>query len=91
MCNAAVIEDQFTFVPDRFKAEEMCDKAVREDPFSLLCVPDWFVTQQQVKIWHHDDDFYDDDDDDEIIEWYDGHEKYKAQKAQIKKELMLIS
>ena len=69
----------------------MCDKAVREDPFSLLCVPDWFVTQQQVKIWHHDDDFYDDDDDDEIIEWYNGHEKYKAQKAQIKKELMLIA
>ena len=85
MCDAAVMEDScvLEFVPDHFKAQEMCDEAVKEDPFSLICVPDWFVTQQQVKLRHDDDNFYDDDD--EIIEWYDGCEKRKAQKAQIKK------
>ena len=70
----------------------MCDKAVEVGPFFLLCVPKWFVTQQQVKLWHDDDDFYDDDDDDdELVEWYDGRQKRKAQKAQLKKELMLIA
>ena len=49
-------------------------------------IPDWFVTQQQEKIWHDDDYYYYDDD--EIIEWYDSYKKRKAQKAQIKKELM---
>ena len=79
MCDAAVMEDScvLEFVPDHFKAQEMCDEAVKEDPFSLICVPDRFVTQQQVKLFY--------DDDDEIIEWYDGCEKRKAQKAQIKK------
>ena len=38
----------------------MCDKTVEEDPCKLEFVPDWFVTLQQVKIWHDDDD-YDDD------------------------------
>ena len=85
MCDAAVMEDScvLEFVPDHFKAQEMCDEAVKEDPFSLICVPDRFVTQQQVKLWYNDDNFYDDDD--EIIEWYDGCEKRKAQKAQTKK------
>ena len=23
-------------------------------PFSLACVPDWFLSQQQIKIWHDD-------------------------------------
>ena len=45
------------------------------------------MTQQQVKLWH---DGYDFCDHDEIIGWYDGYQKCKAQKAQIKKELMLI-
>ena len=83
MCDDAVMEDLcvLEFVFDNFKAQEMCDKAVKEDPFSLVCVPDWFVTQQKVKLWHDDDNFYDD----EIIEWYNDCEKRKAQKVQIKK------
>ena len=32
----------------------MCDKAVRDDTFSLACVPDWLVILQQVKL--EDDD-----------------------------------
>ena len=66
----------------------MCEKAVQEDSWLLGYVPDWFVTQQQVKLWHYDNDFYDDD---EIIEWYDSYQKCKAQKAKIKEELMRIA
>ena len=61
------------------------DKAVEEGPCSLEFVADWFVTHQPVKIWH-DDDYYDDDY--EIIEWYNGYQKCKAQKAEIKEELV---
>ena len=30
-------------------------------------LPDWFVRQEQVKIWHDDNNYWDDD---EIVEWY---------------------
>ena len=43
------------------------------------------MTQQQIKIWHNDDDYCNDD---EVIGWYDGYEKRKAQKAEIKDELI---
>ena len=65
----------------------MCNDAVVHSPYALRFVLDWFVTQQQIELWDDGNDFYDDD---EIIEWYGGHQKCKAQKAQIKKELMLI-
>ena len=91
MCNDAVEEDPYAlkFFPDPLKTEKMCDKAVKDDPYSLQFVPDWFVTQQQLKIWHDDDDDYCNDD--EMIRWYHGCQKRKAQKAQIKKELMPIA
>ena len=50
-------------------------------------VPDWFVTEQQIKIWHDSDNWHDDD---ELIEWYDGYKKRKAQKEKIKEELLPI-
>ena len=70
----------------------MCDKAVNEDPWLLNYIHDWFVTQEQVKIWHDDSEYNGDDDDNdgEIIVWYEGYKKRKAQKAQIEKELMPI-
>ena len=37
------------------------------------------------------DDDDDDDDDDKFFKWYDGYKKRKAQKSQIKKELMPIA
>ena len=43
------------------------------------------VTHQQIKIWHDSDDYCNDD---EVIKWYEGYQKRKVQKAQIKKELM---
>ena len=63
----------------------MCDKAVNDDPYSLQFVSDWFVTQQQLKIWHDDDDYYNNG---KLIEWYEDHKRCKAQKAKIKEELL---
>ena len=84
MCKEAVEKYlwQLDGIPDYLKTQEMCDKAVRDHYFSLQYVSNWFVTQQQVKLWH---------DDDEVIEWYEGHQKRKTQKAQIKEELMPIA
>ena len=90
MCINAVEVDlwQLHDVPDHFKTQEMYDRVVRNDPFSLQFVPDWFVTQQQVKLQHDDDDYCNDN---EIIEWYEGHQKRKAEKAKIKDQLMHIA
>ena len=30
----------------------MCDDVVQRYPSSLQFVPNWFATQQQIKIWH---------------------------------------
>ena len=76
------------YVPDHLKAQGMCDKAVRNNPSYLEYVPDWFVTQQQLKLWHDHDDYYK-----RIIVpfRYDGYQKRKVQKASIKDELMPIA
>ena len=76
-------------VPDNLKTQKMCDDAVWGDLYSLQFVPDWFVTQEQLKLWHDDDYWYKYDD--EIIEWYKNYKKRKAQKAKIKKELLPIA
>ena len=84
MCTKALEVDpwQLDDVSDHFKTQEMCDKAVREDSFSLQFVSDWFVRQQQLKIWNDDDDYCNDD---QVIEWCNGYENSKAEKAKIKK------
>ena len=89
MCDAAVMKDPcgLESAPDHLKKQEMCNKAAIEDPSSLEYVPDWFVTQQQIELWDDDESY----DDDEIIEWYEGDQKRKAQKAKIKEELMPIA
>ena len=51
-------------------------------------VPDWFVTQQQLKIWYNDTYYCNED---KLIEWYEGYKKRKAQKASIKEELLPIA
>ena len=45
------------------------------------------MTQQQIKLWDDDDKSCNDD---ELIEWYEGYKKRKAQKVKIKQELLLI-
>ena len=66
----------------------MCNEAVRDDPSSLQFVPRWFVSQQQLDVWYDDDYWYHDD---ELIEWYEGYKKRKAEKAKIKEELLPIA
>ena len=69
------------YVPGHLKTRRMCDKAVREDTFSLQYIPDWFVILQEM--WY---EVFDDDD--ELIKWYEGYKKQEVQKSKIKKELM---
>ena len=66
----------------------MCNEVVRARLWLLKYIPDWFVTQQQLKIWHDDDQYCNDD---EIIKQYEGYKKRKTQKAKIKEELLPIT
>ena len=66
----------------------MCEKKVESGLGSLKYVPDWFVTHQQIKIWRDDDKYCSDH---ELIKWYKGYQKRKAQKSEIKEELMPIA
>ena len=63
MSNPAVRRKPYTlmYVPDDLKMQEMCDKTVKDDSSFLQFVPDWFVTQEQIKIRHDDGDHWDDD------------------------------
>ena len=61
----------------------MCKEAVQKRLCLLEYIPDWFVTQQQIKIWH-DDAYYCNND--KLITWYEGYQKRKVPKAKIKKE-----
>ena len=79
---------QLNDIPDYLKTQKVCDKAVKDDPSSLQFAPDWFVTQQQIAVWYDDDYWYHDN---EVIEWYNGYQKRKAQKAKIKEELLPFS
>ena len=74
-------------VPDHFKTQVICDKAVEDHFSSLQYVLHWFVTQEQTDAWHDDDYWYDD----EMIEWYEGYKKRKAQKAKVKEGLLPIA
>ena len=65
----------------------MCERAIEEYPGALEFVPDWFVTQQQLKIWGDADDYFHNN---ELIKWYEGYQKRKAQSAKIKEELILL-
>ena len=51
-------------------------------------VPHWFVTQEQLEIWHNDDDYCTDD---EIIEGIKGMKNERCKKSQLKEELMPIA
>ena len=63
----------------------MSKRAIEADLYTLVFCLDWFVTQEQIK--SRQDDHYDD----KAPGWHDGYQKRKAQKAQIKKELMHIA
>ena len=75
---------QLYHVSDHFKTQKMCEKAVKKYLCLLKYVRDWFVTQKQLKIW------YDDCSNDKLTEWHNDYQKRKAQKAQIKEELIPV-
>ena len=62
----------------------MCDTAVKDNPYSLRFVPDWFVILQEM--WCEDFD-----DNDFLIRWRHAYQKRNVQKSKIKEELMLIA
>ena len=66
----------------------MCEKIVETSLGLLKDAPDWIVTQQQIKIRRDDDKYCNDD---ELIKWYKGYQKRKAQRASIKEGLLLIA
>ena len=39
------------YVPDQYKTQQMCDKAVDDFLTALKFVPDWFVTNVIIKIY----------------------------------------
>ena len=90
MCDAATCIEPYLLasVPNRFKAQKMCDKVVRKERLSLLWVPNWFVTQQHVKYLQNDNDGWYDN---KLIEWCDGYKKRKAVKAKIKNDSMPLA
>ena len=74
------------YVPDQCNTQEMCIRIVEEDQCQLLCVTEWFVTQDL--LWHDSDGYCDDH---EFVNWLNGYKQFKAQKPQIKKESIPIA
>ena len=51
MCNSIISEDPFSirYIPDQYKTQQMCDKAVDDCLAALKFVLDWFVTSKMIK------------------------------------------
>ena len=52
-----------------------CNKAEHRRPCLLIYVPDWFLREELIKIWHDDDGYSNDN---WVIKWYDGYQKRKV-------------
>ena len=52
MCHRIISDDPFSirYVPDQYKIQQMCDKAVDDCLAALKFVPDWFVTNKMIRI-----------------------------------------
>ena len=51
MCGRVVSEDSFSirYVPDQYKIQNMCDKAINDSLAALKLIPDWFVTIKMIQ------------------------------------------
>ena len=51
MCNSIISENPFsiTYVPDQYKTQQKCDKAVDDCLATLKFIPDWFATNKIIK------------------------------------------
>ena len=79
--------DEVDDIPDRLKTQEMCsDKFHFSD--EVDDIPDWFITLEMIEIFSRPCcagcDF-------EFDDWFNGYKERKAQKAQIRDELMPIA
>ena len=79
MCDKAIEIDPFILwhAPNNLKTQEICIRAAGAGLGLLEYVTDWFVTQQQIKIWRDDDKYCDDD---EFIKWCKDYKKRRTQK-----------
>ena len=66
----------------------MCNEAVQKRLWLLESIPDWFLTKEKIKLWCDDYDYCKDD---RLDQWHDSYIRQKAQKVQIKKELIPIA
>ena len=89
MCDEAVDKDpwNFKYVPDCFKTQEMCSDKFNSSE-EVDDIPDWFITLEMIEIGSR---CCGASCDDEFDEWFNGFKERKAQKAQIKDELMPIA
>ena len=78
-------------IPDWFKTQEMCVKAVDVNPYYIKYVPDCFITQEMIENGGRCYDSCCDSCNGELHEWFNGYNERKAQKAQIKAELLPIA
>ena len=54
-----------------------------KDRYTEQYIPDLFVTQDKVKIWHDDNAFYNDNG---LVDWYNYYKEHMGQKKERKKE-----
>ena len=78
-------------IPDWFKTQEMCVKAVDANPYYIKYVPDCFITPEMIENGGRCYDSCCDSCDGELHEWFNVYNERKAQKAQIKAELLPIA
>ena len=88
MCDKAVekYHYNFAYVPDRFKAQEMCNAKFSYSE-EVDDIPDWFITPEMIENGGGCCDSCDD----EFREWIKGYKERKSQKTQIKDELLPIA
>ena len=93
------------YVPDHFKTEKMCKKALEDDKdhFQSLGMCEQVAEERTYLLQYVPDWFvtreglymwYDDSeyhDDDNFFKWYDGYKKQKVQKASIKEQLLTFA
>ena len=93
MCVKVVDANPYSikYVPDCFKIQEMCVKVFNANPYSIKYVPDCFITQEMIENGGRCYDSCCDSCDEELHEWFNGYNERKAQKAQIKAELLPIA
>ena len=74
----------FFLILDRFKTQKMYIRAFKVDPWQLNDIPDWFVVLQEMWCDDFGDSAY-------LVRWRNAYQQRKAQKAQIKKEILPIA